>query len=141
MHTPHPLLRRMALAAALMGACACAQALDLTVEIKGAANTEGHVSAALFGAAEGWLKQPLVGQRQPAGDSVRLVFRNLQPGRYAVSALHDENMNGKLDSNPIGMPIERYGFSRNARGQFGPPSFADAAFELTTDQTLVITLR
>ena len=28
---------------------------------------------------------------------------------------HDENGNGKLDSNLIGMPVEGYGFSNNPR--------------------------
>ncbi len=33
----------------------------------------------------------------------------------AIAAYHDENENGQLDLNPVGFPVERYGFSNNAR--------------------------
>ena len=52
-------------------------------------------------------------------------------GRYAISAYHDENGNGELDTGLFGIPSEDYGFSNNARGGFGPPDFADAAFDFT----------
>jgi uncharacterized protein (DUF2141 family) len=56
------------------------------------------------------------------------VFRNVAPGTYGISAIHDENNNGKLDTNFIGMPTEDYCASRNARGFMGPPRFTDAKF-------------
>jgi uncharacterized protein (DUF2141 family) len=59
-----------------------------------------------------------------------VVFTNLQPGRYAVVVLHDENGNGHLDTNFIGFPTEPYGFSNGAEGFLGPPSFSDAAMAL-----------
>ena len=37
---------------------------------------------------------------------------------------------GDLTLWPIGLPKEAYGFSRDARGRFGPPSFDAAAFDL-----------
>ncbi len=46
----------------------------------------------------------------------------------AVNAYHDRNENGELDRNLLGIPIEKYGFSRGARSQRGPPPFEDAAF-------------
>ena len=52
-------------------------------------------------------------------------FSNLPPGAYAVAVYHDENGNGRLDTNLLGLPTERYGFSNNARRiLFFPPSFA-----------------
>jgi uncharacterized protein (DUF2141 family) len=50
-----------------------------------------------------------------------------RPGTYAVSVIHDENANGKLDT-AIMIPREGFGFSRNPRIAFGPPSFASAEF-------------
>ncbi len=49
------------------------------------------------------------------------------PGTYAVSLIHDENGNGKLDTT-LGMPREGFGFSRNPAIGFGPPKFKSAAF-------------
>jgi uncharacterized protein (DUF2141 family) len=55
-------------------------------------------------------------------------FAGLAPSVYAVSMLHDENNNGKMDTNWVGMPVEGYGATRDAKGSFGPPKFKDAAF-------------
>ena len=59
------------------------------------------------------------------------TFSNLTTGEYALAIYHDENSNGKLDSNFLGMPTEDYVFSNYATGNFGPPSFEDAKFTLT----------
>ena len=55
-------------------------------------------------------------------------FTGVAPGTYAVSVFHDENSNGKLDTNFIGMPKEGVGASNNASGHMGPPKFSAAAF-------------
>ncbi|MDQ7955829.1 MAG: DUF2141 domain-containing protein [Rhodocyclaceae bacterium] len=120
------------------------QAADLTVEVSGAKSTQGTVSAALYGSADTWLKEPqkLQGARAPAAQPVTvLVFRNLPPGRYALSAFHDENGNEKVDTNVVGMPTEPTGFSRDARGRMGPAAFDDAVIDVQGDMTTAITLR
>ena len=106
------------------------QAADLTVTVAGAAHQKGQIAVGLFNAAAAFPGTPTVGQRAPAGAQVELVFKNLAPGRYALSAYHDENDNQKLDRGMFGIPKERYGFSRDARGAGGPPEFRDAAFEV-----------
>ncbi|MGY2133199.1 DUF2141 domain-containing protein [Hymenobacter sp. HD11105] len=54
------------------------------------------------------------------------VFEKLPKGDYAIAAYHDENNNGRLDTNLIGIPTEGYAFSNNPRTTMGPPSFAEA---------------
>ncbi len=123
-----------------------AHALDLTVEITDARSAQGAVNAALYGGEDGWLKTAQAVQLQtrkadsPDGKTV-MVFTGLSAGRYALSVYHDENGNGKMDHNIVGLPTERYGFTRDARGTMGPPSFADAAVDLRADATLRVTLR
>jgi uncharacterized protein (DUF2141 family) len=63
--------------------------------------------------------------------------KGLPPGSYALAAYHDRNNNGKLDSNRLGMPLEPYAFSNNARGILGPPSFGDARFQIVGPQTQI----
>lgn len=129
-------------AGALMGA-ATAQAADLTVVVGGIAKAEGQVMAALFDGPAGFPRGKIVvGQMVAAKPGqVELVFKNLAPGRYAVSAYQDLNGNQRLDANMVGMPTEPYGFSRDARGQFGPPKFDDAAFQLGSEpQRISVTL-
>jgi len=56
------------------------------------------------------------------------MFADVAPGEYAVSVFHDENSNGKLDRNFMGMPKEGVGASDDAVGHFGPPKYDDARF-------------
>ena len=75
----------------------------------------------------------------PQGDTATLSFSGLTPGRYAVMVTHDENGNGRLDSNLIGMPVEGYGFSNNPR-VMRKPTFDEASFEVG-DADLAITIQ
>lgn len=135
----HVLLAAAA-AAALMAAMP-ARALDLTVEVSGARSDKGFVAAALYNEVAGWMTQSFRTERVTAGASVRVVFRDLPAGRYALAVIHDENGNGKLDSNLMGMPTEAYGFSRGARATLGPPKFEDAALDIGGDTTVQVKLQ
>ncbi len=69
----------------------------------------------------------------PATGTPVLEFPAVRPGRYAISILHDENGNGRVE-RALGMiPKEGFGFSRDAPVRFGPPSFAQAAFTVGTE--------
>jgi uncharacterized protein (DUF2141 family) len=118
-----------------------AQAHDLTVEVRNTRGDQGVVNGALYAGGTTWLKTPLQGLREPVTGMTVLVFRNLPAGTYALSLFQDENGNDKLDRNVAGTPLERYGFSRDAQGQMGPPVFPDAAVELAGDTTITVTLR
>lgn len=67
---------------------------------------------------------------QPAIAGNVLKFPGVTPGSYAVMVYHDENLNGRLDKSANGMPQEGWGFSRNARGHYGPPTFDDARIDI-----------
>jgi len=58
----------------------------------------------------------------------RRDFEDIPPGKYAMAVIHDENMNGKLDTNWMGVPTEDCGFSNNATGVLGAPPFSAARF-------------
>jgi uncharacterized protein (DUF2141 family) len=61
-------------------------------------------------------------------------------GTYVIGFYIDANENEKLDTNFIGIPKEEYGFSNNARGTFGPPSFEAASFTLDSYRKLLTEL-
>jgi uncharacterized protein (DUF2141 family) len=65
----------------------------------------------------------------PAAHVVELDFGAVPQGNYAISLVHDENGNGKMDTRLM-LPREGYGFSRNAPVRMGPPKFASAAFDV-----------
>jgi uncharacterized protein (DUF2141 family) len=89
---------------------------------------QGVVRCGLF-TEKGWLKAPVQGTVAAIHGGVALcVFTGVAKGVYGISAFHDRNNNGKLDTNFIGLPVEDYCASRDARSSFGPPSFVDAKF-------------
>jgi uncharacterized protein (DUF2141 family) len=66
-----------------------------------------------------------------------VIVENLNAGKYAFKYFHDENKNKKLDTNLIGIPKEGYGFSNNAKGKFGPPSFGQTIFKVNHDSLII----
>jgi uncharacterized protein (DUF2141 family) len=133
-----------------------AAAYDLKVVIDGVSSSTGSVLIGLYDSDEHFqvaikasAKVGLLNDRaRLVGISMRaiagmqsVVFTNLEPGRYAVIVIHDENDNGKLDTNFFGVPTEGFGFSNNAEGFLGPPSFKEAAVTLDqADRTVEIAL-
>jgi uncharacterized protein (DUF2141 family) len=67
-----------------------------------------------------------------------VIFTNVPIGQYAIRFFQDENNNGKLDTNLFGIPSEGYGFSNNAKPNYGPVGYQDAAFTVTEQQAPVI---
>lgn len=105
--------------------------VDLVVVVENIESDKGNVRAAIFNNSKGFTKNPLMGQSISAKvGSVSFIFKNIPMGQYAVSAFHDMNANQKLDTNFVGKPVEPYGFSGDARGMFGPPSFEDASIQI-----------
>jgi uncharacterized protein (DUF2141 family) len=62
---------------------------------------------------------------QITGKDASFEFSDIKPGNIAV--IHDENCNGKLDTNMFGIK-EGYGFSSGAEVTMSAPSFSDAVF-------------
>jgi uncharacterized protein (DUF2141 family) len=105
------------------------------VEIAGLRNDNGHVVCALFLSPADFPRRPskAVAHRTSGISNRHAVceFLGATPGTYAVSVIHDENSNGKLDTNFIGVPREGIGASNDAKGHFGPPKFEAAAFRFS----------
>lgn len=68
------------------------------------------------------------------GTAEQVVFENIPHGSYAISVVHDENSNGKLDKNFIGIPKEGVGVSNNPKIGIGGPKFDPCAFILNTGE-------
>lgn len=120
-----------------MGALAMpAHAADLTVKVSELRNSDGVVQFALFAAAEGYPKEGDKAVRKGSAPitekTATFKIDGLAPGNYALSLIHDENKNEKLDTGLFGIPTEGVGASNNAKGSFGPPKFEDAKFDVET---------
>lgn len=116
-------------------------AADLKVEVSGITQTKGEIVLSLFDQQGQWLRKAILHSKTAAtSDKVLLIFPGLPEGEYAISAFQDLNGNSNLDRNPMGIPSEPYGFSNDATGNFGPPSFDAAKFKIDT-QSKSIRLR
>ena len=112
------------------------------VVVTGISDTTGVIMVGLFVDAKTFLKKPARGVVVKAknGQAVA-VYDGVPSGRYAVSIIHDANRNGKLDSNLLGIPKEGFGFSNDAMGTFGPPSFEKAGFNVSAPVIIRIKAR
>lgn len=109
-----------------------ALAADLLVTVEKVIPGKGSVLLELDNAPAGWddKAKPVATASVPAAEAgVAYVFKDLPPGRYALAVVDDENGNGKLDTNFIGIPKEGFGFSNNLHLQ-RKPIFEEAAFQL-----------
>lgn len=114
--------------------------VELTV--RGIEKMKGSVLVAVYNSEESFMKKHLVAKKvNVSGSEVTVVFENVKPGDYAITTFHDENNNNKLDTNFFGIPNESYGFSNDARGAFGPPSFEKAKVKVDGNKKLVINLK
>lgn len=92
---------------------------------------QGFIMVALYDEAN-WGHTPAARARVPVtGGAVAFNLGAPAPGRYAIRMFHDVDSDGAMDTNIIGIPTEPIGFSNNAPLQFGPPSFAAAAFDVS----------
>ena len=60
---------------------------------------------------------------------------DIEVGKYAIAVFQDENSDGKMNTNFMGKPKELSGFSNDAKGDFGPPEFNDASFDVFNDKS------
>ncbi len=113
----------------------------ITIKIKGLRSNTGTVKVALCNSAENYKnhKSPFIGLNLPIrNNQAEITLPDLPIGYYAVKAFHDENDNDDLDTNFLGIPIEDYGFSNNANGIFGPPSWNKAKVLMSEEAPVIL---
>jgi uncharacterized protein (DUF2141 family) len=113
---------------------AAAKTGQVVVEIVGLRQAKGLVLVAMFCSEAGFpgdIKKACATKVIDAQKGrMRLVFDAIPAGEFAVTMFHDENSNRNLDTNFLGIPKEGWGTSRDAKANFGPPSYSDARMTL-----------
>ena len=115
------------------------ESFNLTVNIAGLNSDKGSLLVGVYSTKEDFLKKTF------KSDIIKIInkksyviFKDIPKGVYAVSFVHDENDNKKMDTNFIGIPKEDFGCSNNATGFMGPPKYEDAKFMLEENKTIDI---
>ncbi len=108
----------------------------LIINISGFPSSDGYAMVALHNSEASYQGEATTAiaksQIKVVDQKAEAIFGNMAYGWYGISIFHDENSNGKMDKNPMGIPREAYGFSNNARGLFGKPDYAKVVFELNS---------
>ena len=129
--------RSLLIAGSAMILATPALAGDVVVELVGLRSTEGRVGALLWTQPVGFPsdreRADAAANATPESSEVTLVFRDVAPGRYAISAIHDENDNGTLDRNFMGIPSEGATISNDGMSYFGPRDFEETVVEVPAD--------
>ncbi|MDZ4762596.1 MAG: DUF2141 domain-containing protein [Alphaproteobacteria bacterium] len=129
-------MNRLVIPAALMWAflltpAAFAEPGRLSVTVGGIAAPRGAIMIGVYDQTGYETDKAVATAMVPvAGETVTSDFEGLAAGEYGIKLFHDVDGNGKMDTNPFGMPIEPYAFSNNAEGRFGPATWDAAAFDL-----------
>ena len=113
----------------------------LVLSISNFESTVGRVFISIYNNSDTFLgkekfqKRELVVADAIVDGKVSTAF-DLPVGEYAVAVFHDDNDNGKMDSNFIGIPNEPSGLSNGHVPKFGPPRYKEAKFQLTAEGEL-----
>lgn len=122
------------------------QTSDLQVIIQKTDSDAGKILVLVFKDPAGFPDQIEKSFKQltlkPKNGKSEFQLDDLPAGKYAITVLHDEDDNGIMTTNFVGLPEEKYGFSNNPKIYFGPPSFEKSAVQVGSGgKTIHINLR
>lgn len=103
----------------------------LVVQVTDLHSQKGQLLFCIFGSAEGFPSdsaKAVVSTVKPANDPVFNL--DLPAGNYAAVVVHDENGNGKMDTNFFGIPIEGYGATNNPKPKRRGVRFPESVISL-----------
>lgn len=124
---------RVLLLALIFFLAPAAYAASLTVTVTNVDPKGGMLRVSLYDEA-GWSKDedtPVASDNLPAlVPETKIVLTGVKPGVYGIKLFQDFNSNGKFDQNFLGLPLERYGFSRDARPFLSQPRFGRTKFTI-----------
>lgn len=124
-------------AAQPLSAQAPVETFELTLRVEGVRSAKGQIRAELLGRFGDRAKPRTISyavQDATVGTNI-IHFIGLSAGEYAVQLYHDENANGKVDMNMVGVPTEGYAFSNVPIIQGGIPAFEKMSSKVLADSS------
>lgn len=113
-------------------------ARDVGVLVSGIDSDKGEIVCSLYKGGKGFPHDDgdvVQTARYPAlPPMLTCTFRGVEAGRYAVSVIHDENANGKIDKNFMGFSKEPWGVTNNVRPKQRAPRFSESTIHVAEDQ-------
>ena len=110
--------------------------ISLDIEIENLKSNKGNINVLISDESKNEIASATF--IRVKGLKAEVSFDSIYPGKYAIQFYHDENQNGKLDMNLIGIPKESYGSSNNVKPILGPPKFEKMLFNLTENKKVIM---
>ncbi len=129
-----------------MPLCVSLFAQKLSVDITGIRNNKGVINLAFFTCEKSFRKEDpdfyrIVSKGRLSGGRISVVFDDIPPGRYGIALLDDENEDGKMRYNILGIPREGFGFSNYYHTGLSKPRLNDFIFDFYDDKVIKIRVR
>ena len=115
----------------------------LTITVHNIQDKGGYIWVGIYDSPENFLIQErarVEGFEVTQTGTMELRIPNLPSGTYAMAVFHDENNNGYLDQNAIGIPKEPYVFSKAPKSKWRLPRFEEVAIPVNACDRLSLTL-
>ena len=110
--------------------------ISLDIEIENLKSNKGNINVLISDESKNEIASATF--IRVKGLKAEVSFDSIYPGKYAIQFYHDENQNGKLDMNLIGIPKESYGSSNNVKPILGPPKSEKMLFSLTENKKVIM---
>ena len=111
---------------------------DLTITVDNIKNSDGLIIIGIYNSEATFPKDPFIRKKVEIVDhKASIIIKGIEYGEYAISVLHDENNNNKIDFHFYGSPSEKTAASNNAKGFLGPPKWLDAKFTINKKSTTI----
>ncbi len=123
---------------------ASAQTGSIKIEIEGIENTKGEIQIGVYNSANDFPDYEKIfkgGYAEAVKSGALYKFEDIPIGKYAIAIWHDENSDKVLNKNIFGVPKEKYGFSNNVFGTFGPPDFEEASFSVVKGEATILKIK
>lgn len=112
--------------------------VNVKVSITGFKSDKGLCRLLVYESEKGFPEDPksavLISSSEIINKKTDFSFM-IPSGTFAISILHDENSNEKLDKTWYGKPKEGFGISNNPRTKFGPPSFEESSVSINSENS------
>lgn len=132
----------LAVAGGLSGGMAAqATAADLTIRVENVLPAGGVLRLGLYDASlyPDDNSKPIASADVPAiGGETVITLHGIAPGVYAIETFQDVNANNKMDTTWLGLPLEPFGFSRDAKPFLSKPPFDDVKFTLVAGENIQV---
>ena len=114
----------------------------LQINVQNIVEAEGMVWVGIYKSKEDFLikeKATLIGVRVESTKDLLIEVPDLPFGEYAMAIFHDENNNGEMDRNLVGIPSEPFAFSKKPKSKFRLPKFEEVKFIFDRDHPSLTT--